>query len=76
MRRFERRALQAYPYYKLATWHDRWLVWQDGKHAFASEAAARRAATLPGRYRISLVNERDRLDLEPFEVPGPARIDA
>lgn len=68
MRPFERRAAKAYPYYKLAVWNPIRLTWDDGKRAYESEAAARATARKPGRYRISEVTERERFDLEPFEV--------
>jgi hypothetical protein len=69
MRAFERRATNAYPYFKLASWDSRNLVWRDGKKAFPTEKAARAAAaSAPGRYRISVVTDVGRTDLVPFEV--------
>jgi hypothetical protein len=68
MKPHERRQAQAYPYYKLATFDTRSVTFRDGKQAHASEAAAKAAATKPGRYRISEITDNGRRDLEPFEV--------
>ena len=69
MRQYERRATGAYPYYKLAEWDGQNLTWRDGRRAFATEAAARKTAKRPGRYRISEVTEAGRTDKEPFNAP-------
>jgi len=55
-------------YYKLATFCQISLTWKDGKKAFQSEAEAASAARKPGRYRISMVDEKGRHDQAPFEV--------
>jgi hypothetical protein len=69
MRPFERRAAAAYPYFKLATWDGRNLVWKAGKKAFPTEAAARAEARKPGRYRVTRVEESGHTELEPFTAP-------
>ena len=58
------------PYFKLATWDARAMTFRDGKRGYDTEAAARAAATAPGRYRISTVTDAGRTDGEPFEVAG------
>lgn len=68
MKQYKRRELGKPVYFKLATWDARQMCWNDGKRQFDSEAEARAAATKPGKYRISRVEET-RSDLEPFEVP-------
>lgn len=68
MKPYERRAADAYPYFKLATWDGRNLTWKDGKGVAETEAAARAAARRGGRYRISRIEESGRIDLAPFEV--------
>ncbi len=68
MKAYERRAAgTAYPYFKLAAWDARSFTWRDGKVAFPSEQDASRAATRPGRYRVSRVEESTRVDLQPFD---------
>ncbi len=66
MRPFERRAAQAYPYFKIATWDERQQCWKDGRHAFPTEAEARRQAPKGARCRISRIDESGRTDLEAF----------
>lgn len=68
MKKYLRRAAQAYPYYKLAMWDTRSVTFRDGKTAFSSRASARQAITSPGRYRISEVDEAGRHDDPPFDV--------
>jgi hypothetical protein len=55
-------------YYKLATFCPISMTWKDGKKAFPSESDAIKSARKPGRYRISIVDEKGRHDLAPFEV--------
>lgn len=69
MRPFERRVSGAYPYFKVATWDARNVVWKAGKATFASEAdAARSVAGRPGRYRVTRVEEAGKVELEAFAV--------
>jgi hypothetical protein len=72
MKPHERRAANAYPYFKLATWDARNLCWRDGKYVCETEVAARADAKAPGRYRISRIDDSGRTDLEPFTVGGAA----
>lgn len=68
MRNHERRNTEGgYPYWKLATWEPRSFTFKDGKRAYPTEAEARNAASKPGRYRLSRVEETGRTDLEPFD---------
>lgn len=71
MKPHERRAANAYPYFKIAAWDERSFTWRDGKRAFPSEAAAKAEAKIPGKYRLSRVEDYGRIDLEPFEVQDP-----
>lgn len=74
MKPYERRAAQAYPYFKLARWDADSLTWRDGKKTFPNEQAARESAIdfLPawdnqGLFRVSVVEgDGSRRDLEPF----------
>lgn len=68
MKKYQRRAASAYPYWKLATWDGVSLTWRDGKRAFASHDEASDAARKSGagRYRISVVTADGRRDLDPF----------
>jgi len=68
MKHYERRQQQAFPYYKLATWDARSLTFRDGKVAYATPADATKAAKKPGRYRLSIVTENGRSDLESFDL--------
>jgi hypothetical protein len=68
MKPYERRAANAYPYYKLAEWDERNTCWKDGKQTFERIGLAMAAARKPGRYRISAINDAGRRDLEPFNV--------
>lgn len=68
MKPYERRTTAAYPYFKLAVWDAQLCVWRDGKVAFATKYDAMDTIRLPGRYRISMVTERGRVDHEPFNV--------
>jgi len=71
MKPHERRATGNYPYYKLAVWVPRLLVFRDGSLAYNTATAAQREAERfgTGRYRISVVTADGRRDLEPFDVP-------
>lgn len=66
MKPYERRAADAYPYYKLAVWNERAFTWHDGKKAFPTEEEARRAAPKGAKCRVSRITEAGREDLEPF----------
>jgi hypothetical protein len=68
MRPFERRAANAYPFFKLAAWDDAFGVWKAGKRLYPTEAEARASARSPGRYRVTRVTEGGREELAPFEV--------
>jgi hypothetical protein len=68
LRPFERRAAAAYPYFKLAAWDARSFTWRAGRHAHATEEAARAEARSPGRYRVSRFTEAGAEELTPFEV--------
>lgn len=68
MKHYERRQLQAFPYYKLATWDARSMTFRDGKVAYATRADATKSAKKPGRYRLSIVTEDGRSDLESFDL--------
>jgi hypothetical protein len=68
MRPFERRAANAFPYFKLAVWDARNCTWRDGKKAFPTEAEARKAAGKPGKYRVSRVDESGYADVATFSV--------
>ncbi len=70
MKPHERRAADAYPYFKLAVWDARSFTFRDGRLAYASEAYARAEACRhgKGRYRVSVVTEIGRQDLDPFNV--------
>jgi hypothetical protein len=71
MRPFERRETDAYPYFKLATWDDRAMVWKAGKTVQETEAACLKLARKPGKYRVSRFDESGPVNLDPFEVTGP-----
>lgn len=59
-------------YYKLAIFDERTFCWKDGKRGYDTEEAAKADATKPGKYRLSMVVDGHRADLEPFEVAGTA----
>ena len=44
------------------------MCFRDGKQAFETEDAAKRAAKSPGTYRISTVTASGRVDSEKFTV--------
>lgn len=67
MRHFERRLANAFPYFKLAAWDTKNFTWNDGKQAFATQEEAI-AAAKRGRFRISVVEEKGRRDLQPFDA--------
>ena len=54
-------------YFKVATFCGLSLTWKDGRKQFADESAALRSIKSPGRYRLSHVTDRGRIDLEPFD---------
>jgi hypothetical protein len=68
MKPYERRAADAWPYFKLATWDARTMTWKAGKRVLATEAEARDAALPGGRYRIERFEERGSRIMEPFSV--------
>ena len=68
MRPHERRQAGAYPYFKLARWDERNACFNDGRTGYETEQAARAAAKVPGKYRVSTVTDSGRKDGEPFEV--------
>lgn len=68
MRPFERRAANAYPYFKLSIWDARSFVWKVISKTHATEQDAIREASKPGRYRISRVDEAGKTELEPFTI--------
>lgn len=71
MKPHERRAVNAYPYYKLATWNARLQCWAEGKRAYEQIGLAMADSKKPGRYRISKITDGGREDLEPFEIAAP-----
>lgn len=68
MKAYERREVNAYPYFKLATWDTRSFTWKAGKATAKTEDAARAMAGNPGRYRVERFEESASCGLEPFEV--------
>ncbi len=66
MKQHERRQANAYPYFKLAIFDERSFTFRDGKVAYPTERDAIQAAKNPGKYRLSIVFETGRKDLEPF----------
>lgn len=66
MKQHERRQSNAYPYFKLATFDERSFTFRDGKVAYPTDSDAIQAAKKPGKYRLSVVTENGRNDLEPF----------
>lgn len=69
MKAYERRAAGKPSYYKLATWDARQVCWNDGKRQYDTAEQAKADAKKPGKYRLSLVDEKgNRTDLEPFTV--------
>ena len=69
MKPFERRAANAYPYFRLAVKDQRTLCLRQLPGVFETEAAARRAATKPGQYAIGRIDENGtRTEGERFEV--------
>lgn len=74
MQRHERRTSQGFPYYKLAEYDPISMCFRDGKRAYATAAEARAAARKPGKYRLSVVLESGRQDMEVFEPCRGGRI--
>lgn len=68
MKPYQRRASGTYPYYKLATWDARSMVWRDGKVAYQTVADAVDAISGPGKYRLSRVDDSGRRDFAPFTL--------
>ena len=69
MRPFERRAADAYPYFRLAMEDTRTLCLRQLPGVFETEDAARLAATKPGQYAIGRIDENGRrTEGERFEV--------
>ena len=66
MRPFERRAANAYPYFKLAVWDAARFTWRTGKHTFPTEEAARQSAPRGARCRVSRIDEYGATELDPF----------
>ena len=70
MRPFERRAAQAYPFFRLAVQDKQTFCLRQLPGVFADEGQARQAAKKPGRYAISRIDENGtRTEGERFEVP-------
>ena len=71
MRKFERRAAGAYPFFGLARWDERIGAWRPIKGSWPTQAEARKQAVARGRYRISRVDGPDGggRDMGEFEVP-------
>jgi hypothetical protein len=68
MKHHKRRETGSFPYYKLATFDQISFCFRDGKVAYPDEQAAKAAAKTPGRYRLSIVTESGRRDLDTFDV--------
>jgi hypothetical protein len=68
MKHHKRRETGSFPYYKLATFDDISFCFRDGKVAYADQQSAKDAAKTPGRYRLSVVTETGRQDLDTFDV--------
>lgn len=68
MKHYKRRETQSFPYYKLATYDQISFCFRDGKIAYPDQATAEAAAKAPGRYRLSVVTETGRNDLQTFDV--------
>ena len=66
MKPYQRRAVDGYPYYKIAFWDIHNLCWQDGKKTFVTVEAAKDSISRGGKYRLSRITELGRVDLEPF----------
>lgn len=68
MKSHERRATQAYPYFKVAVFDSVSMCFRDGKHAFETKDAAKRSAKSPGTYRLSTVTASGRVDSDRFTI--------
>lgn len=66
MRPFERRAANAYPYYKLSVWDARQAFWRPGRQTFRTEAEAKQSAPAGERCRVSVTTETGKVDLDAF----------
>ncbi len=70
MKAYERRAAGKEDYCNLDFWNPRIGCWQKTSRQYESEAEARKAAKKPGRYRISRVENGERIESSPFEIKG------
>lgn len=66
MHPYERRETNAYPYFKLATWDDRFATWKAGKRVVETEAAAVALAKGRGQFRVERFDEGSSETLPPF----------
>ena len=58
MKPYERRAKNAYPYFRLARYNERFCAFQEEKKAFPlALSASAHAARKPGKYIITQVNK-------------------
>ncbi len=57
MKPYERRAANAYPYYKLAVWDERNCTWREVKGTFETADRAANACPKGQRGRVSRFNE-------------------
>ncbi len=68
MKPHERRKAGAYPFYGLSMWNSQIGCWKAGKKTYPTEQDAKADAQKPGLYRIVVIDEQGKTDLEPFEV--------
>ncbi len=71
MRSFERRAIGAYPFFRLDEWDNRIGAYRPrpGRKEYGTEDEAKRAvASRPGRYRIVRIDDGGLSILDPFDV--------
>jgi hypothetical protein len=68
MKHYKRRETGSFPYYKLAAFDHTSFCFRDGKVAYPDEQSAKAAAKSNGRYRVSIVTESGRQDLDTFDV--------
>lgn len=67
MKAYERRAAGKETYWKLQRWDAVKCCWIPYNRQFESEGEAMKAASKPGRYRVSEI-KGERNDLQPFDV--------
>lgn len=69
-RPYQRRAMGAYPYYRLAVWCPLSFTFKDNPKVYETLPQAMGAATAhgKGRYRITEISETDVKMLEPFDI--------